>query len=243
MIMVEELRSREQLFIRFTRTTNHKLRAGGRPTVLPCRGGIELAADAIDEPDGPHEVLLKMLIRREGRKASGVGRFEVDRNPISETHGSEHLSEFGSGHDLEVNVRAVIHLIAQDLGCADEAVLCACTSTSHRRTEEDTLDETGAGEIDYQTREGKRLEGDTAEIATGAHGAVEAVVLAHGGEKRLEESGGPAVGHDCVGEDDAIQARATCDPAAILTSFYTAGRGEQFEFAHTIHTPIIEHSF
>ena len=65
------------------------------------------------------------FMRREFGKPLGVRRFQIDRDTIRELHGAIDLIFLRAGHNLEVEISAILMFAAQDLGGVEEFILRA----------------------------------------------------------------------------------------------------------------------
>lgn len=168
----------DEFEVGFADSTDDKLGGAGWPAAVPGIVGGHFFANLGGPFEGLEQLGGELLFGGELVEATVVGGFEVDGYTTTEVHGADELVFFCAGHDLQVEIAAVLVFAAEDLGGVDELVLHADAATDDTGTEKDAFYSFGPVDLHEGFGEIVGGEGGAAHVAASAEGAVIAVSLA-----------------------------------------------------------------
>lgn len=142
-LVVEAVAGIDQFEVGFANRANDELGDRAGPASIPGIFGGILAADVVGPFDRLEEFVVVILLGGELFEALTVGGFEIDRDAAGEFHGADELVKFDAGHDLHVEVAAVVVFAAEDFGGVEEFVLGLDAAADDAGAEEDTFDGLG----------------------------------------------------------------------------------------------------
>ena len=193
--LVDEIAGHVQQFqVAFAGRADHELGHRRRPAALQVFAGRPFASNGLDPLQRGQQFLHKTLLGSQQRQALRRGSFQIDRQPVGQLHGPVDLVVLGAGHDLQVHIAPETMPFAQDGDGVQQFVLRAHAAADDAAAEKQAFDRPGAMHVHENAGHFVGLEGRAAGAAPGPEGAIVAVALAGGGQHRLQQGHGAAVG-------------------------------------------------